>query len=130
LRETAKLAKVAGHRIDPLSDQALRDGESAELRLYCGGVQIDLIPTSNARDKQVHARATLESWLGTKLRIACLVDAVVEKLRTGRTTDLERLGPVIRERLSDSERRQALQDCHDLGLMQMHGKLIGHVFGE
>jgi len=103
---------------------------SAELRLHYEGVQIDLIPTSNTREKQIHARATTTSWLGTEVQIACLADALVEKLRTGRATDLENVGPVVRERLSDCARRQALQDCDDLGLMPTHRKLIRRVFGD
>jgi hypothetical protein len=130
LREIANRIKGAGYPLDALSEQALRDGESAELRFYREGIQIDLIPTSNDRERHVHSQATMESWFGTSIRMACLVDAIVEKLRTGRTTGLEQLGPIIMAKFSDCERRKALRDCRGLGLMAAYGTLIPEVFGD
>jgi predicted nucleotidyltransferase len=129
LHEIAHRVKAAGHSLDALSEQALRDGVSAELRFSHGGIQIDLLPTSNVRENQVHARATMESWFGTELLIACLTDVIVEKLRAGRTAGLEQAAPIIMAKLSGCDRRKGLRDCLDLGLMVTHAGLIRDIFG-
>jgi hypothetical protein len=78
----------------------------------------------------VYRRASVESWLGVDVRIARLADIVIEKLRNGRVQGLINAQAAIRGLLSDSERRGAMRDCRNLGLIETYGGLVETTFGD
>jgi hypothetical protein len=130
--ELAALAdrlEAAGCRLDPLSRKVVRDGVSAELRFFLEDTQVDLIPVSCPREHEVHVRSARQRWHDASLRVACLEDLVIEKLRAGRTAELKRLAETIAGQLSRRECRQARQVCQELGLAKTQAALIEALFG-
>jgi hypothetical protein len=120
--------KEAGYCIDGVSEDAVCRGHSVELRCFSGEIQFDLIPVADPRLAFVHGRASAESWSCVEIRIARLVDVVIEKLRTGRVQDLMNTQTAIRELLSESERRGAMHDCRNLGLIETYRGFVETVF--
>lgn len=130
LPEIANRAKRTGYVVDALSQIAIQDGVSAEVRLFVDGVQVDLVHAANPQEQRVYARASMMRWLDLRLRVACLADVVIEKLRAGRLTGLNEIGQIIQSKLGEYERHAALRACHDLGLLPRHAGLIAELFGD
>jgi hypothetical protein len=129
VHQLAIYLKKAGYDVDALSENALRRGCLVELRCYRGEIQMDLVRVVGSRLEAVYRRASAENWSGMEIRMARLVDVVIEKLRIGRVRELMDAQTAIRQLLSDGERCEALRVCQSLGLITSYRQFIETAFG-
>jgi len=73
--------RSTGFQVDGLSEIAVEQRCSVELRCYQQGVQVDILHSSDNRLREVHQHATLQTYLGIELLVARLNDVIQERRR-------------------------------------------------